>query len=335
MQRGQLGIALVYPLLLGARLALTGRSRWAVGLGGMVLALPVVIKLIPALPAGCLCLLLWASAVERNDRSAALGRATALSTGGAAGLLLFVLWLPAALVGWDANLRHLSVWAHKVAANEEVGAVHGFHMDSTTNQSLGNAIHLFSAGVNGRKVSWKRYPHWFFHDTEVARRRSEAGVTEAVVRGARLVVLAMLAILLVVGRSNRGGPAARVGVFGLSCVAVLLVSPLAWGHYYVLWLPGVVGVGAWGVERGALRAATVLAVVPVVLTWVHYLSQHTLGEYGLLGLGTAAWFVVAWAFGIAWLLRSREANHASIRVDERHAVKSVRLAVDGRVGSAS
>ena len=50
LQRGQVGIALVYSLLLGFRLSLGGRS-WPIWcLGGVVLGWPIVVKLIPAYP---------------------------------------------------------------------------------------------------------------------------------------------------------------------------------------------------------------------------------------------------------------------------------------------
>ena len=62
LQRGQVGIALVYSLLLGFRLSLGGRS-WPIWcLGGVVLGWPIVVKLIPALPVAVLLLQHWAAA---------------------------------------------------------------------------------------------------------------------------------------------------------------------------------------------------------------------------------------------------------------------------------
>ena len=52
LQRGQIGVVLLYPLLLGFRLVLLGKRRTSWFLGGVVLALPVVLKLTPILPVG-------------------------------------------------------------------------------------------------------------------------------------------------------------------------------------------------------------------------------------------------------------------------------------------
>ena len=63
LQRGQLGIVLLYLLLLGMRLAMTARNGWTAAVGGIVLALPVAIKLTPALPVAFLC---WQSLIVRS-----------------------------------------------------------------------------------------------------------------------------------------------------------------------------------------------------------------------------------------------------------------------------
>ena len=44
-------------------------------------------------------------------------------------------------------------------------------------------------------------------------------------------------------------------------------------------------------RQGQLKAATALATVPVGLVWVHYLTKPWFGQFGLLGLGTLAWFL--------------------------------------------
>ena len=57
LQRGQVGVVKMYLLLLGLRVTLSGRSYRAWLLGGVVLALPVVLKIVPALPVGFLLFL--------------------------------------------------------------------------------------------------------------------------------------------------------------------------------------------------------------------------------------------------------------------------------------
>src|SRR5262249_14810178 len=66
LQRGQVGILLAYLLLLGFRCVVASRTSWGMLFGGVVLALPITIKVIPALPVACLCLLLAAVAARQH-----------------------------------------------------------------------------------------------------------------------------------------------------------------------------------------------------------------------------------------------------------------------------
>ena len=50
LQRGQVSVVILYLLLLGLRLILCGRSYRAAIVGGVVLALPIAIKIVPILP---------------------------------------------------------------------------------------------------------------------------------------------------------------------------------------------------------------------------------------------------------------------------------------------
>src|SRR5262249_7072596 len=54
LQRGQVAMALLWPLMLGLRLALEARTWPATVLAGVVLALPIAIKLTPLIPVGLL-----------------------------------------------------------------------------------------------------------------------------------------------------------------------------------------------------------------------------------------------------------------------------------------
>jgi len=110
LQRGQVGILKLYLLMLGLRLILGGRSYRSWLGGGIVLALPVALKILPLLQVGfLLCLLLidllrayW----KRSPMRASIGRRfVASGTGFAAGLVLFFLLVPAMLIGWQANLH--------------------------------------------------------------------------------------------------------------------------------------------------------------------------------------------------------------------------------------
>src|SRR5262249_23704870 len=67
--------------------------------------------------------------------------------------------------------------------------------------------------------------------------------------------------------------------------------PLSWGHYYMAQAPAVLLVPIWLLQRGKLTQAKVVAVIPPVLSWSHYLAMPRVGGLGLLGLGTTAWFL--------------------------------------------
>lgn len=294
LQRGQLGVALVYPLLLGLRLVLEARGRRAVWLGGVVLAWPVAVKLLPALPVACLVAQQWTGALarRRDPESSETGKAAALTAGVACGGLLWLLLVPAAFLGWDGNLGHLRTWVRKVVVNQKVEKDHGFHFDSVSNQSLYNAAHLLSAQARGRVVKRSNFRYWLMADTLTARRRAADYKARWVVHATRAGLLALLGTL-VLASGWRGGPAVQASTFGLACLAVLLISPLAWTHYYVLAFPAFLLTSAWLVATGRPRGALALAALGAVPIWVHYLAVRQVGPYGLLGLATTCWFTVA------------------------------------------
>jgi hypothetical protein len=311
LQRGQVGIALLYALLLGYRLVLAGAGRSSVFLGGLVLAWAVVVKLIPALPVGFLIWQRLVAAIRAGRDRCALERAGVLSLGVIAGGLLFVLAIPALALGWNANLRHLETWTHKVVTNVDPGQESKFHIDSATNQSFANASHLLASHLRTihpddpallvlRFAKTPEELRWA-QDTATANLRRADRTTERIVRG---TVIAMLALLLGLGiapaRDDRLGQAAA---FGLACLAMLLVSPVAWTHYEMMALPAVVAVPLWLDRRGYPKTARWMASVPVALVWSHYLSRQWAGQFGLLGLGIAAWFLACGTLVLAIELR--------------------------------
>lgn len=294
LQRGQLGVALVYPLLLGFRLVLESRGRRAVWLGGVVLAWPVVVKLLPALPVACLVVQQWASALgrRRSPGTSETSKALALTAGVASGGILWLLLVPAACLGWDANLGRLRTWVGKVVVNHNVAREHGFFFDSVSNQSLYNAAHLLSAQVRGRAVKRSDYRYWLMADTVTARRRAADHATRRLVHAARAGLLALLGTLTLLS-GYRGGLGVRAATYGLACLAIVLISPLAWTHYYVVALPALILAPAWLVATGRPRGALVLAALGALPVWIHYLAIRQVGPYGLLGLATTCWFTVA------------------------------------------
>jgi len=320
LQRGQLGIALVYPLLLGFRLDLSGRSRLASLLGGVVLAWPAVVKLVPAVPVAFLLLTRWAAALAPRRAPSSAGRAAALTLGVVLGGFFFVLAIPAACVGWGENLLHLRTWARKVATSPDMGQEAKFHLDSVSNQSLGNAAHLLAATLRRSAADKTAGMHWLAVDRAIAARRRADYTTRSVVQVARALVLVLLtAVALRV--SLRLDELGQAATYGLACLAPLLVSPLAWGHYYVLALPAVLCVPLWLVRRGHHFAAKAVAVGLPALTWMHYGLMSWFGPIGLLGLGTTVWFLAVCAVALrvrAPFIDDNANLPTGMRADVRH-----------------
>src|SRR5271166_498386 len=297
LQRGQVGIALVYPLLLGFRLSLGGRS-WPIWcLGGVVLGWPIVVKLIPALPVAVLLLQRWAAALAPSRSPRSLSRATTVTFGLALGVFLFTFTIPAACIGWIQNLHHLHTWSRKVVTSQDMGREVFVEVDNDSNQSFSNAAYLLAARIRGRATAGANsvtdqaaHRQWLAAVTAINTHRHGDYVTAEWVRGAQVIALVLLIVAgLAVGL--RGDVLAQAATYGLACLAIVLISPVAWSHYYMLWLPSVLLVPPWLIRQGKLRAARVVTAVPLGLIWAHYLAKPWLGQFGLLGLGTLTWFL--------------------------------------------
>jgi Glycosyltransferase family 87 len=282
MQAGQLGIAILYLLMLGCRLVLQGK-RWPIWfLGGLTLSLPASVKLVPSLPVVFLLFQQWLAVVFPNRTGRPWGRAIGSTLGVSAGAFLFLLIIPASIIGWQKNLHSLDVWQKQVVMNERVGPTASFNVHSYRNQSLANAVYLWSKPAGGFSGTASKRGQTGDRPERIAN----PGVRVAI--GVVLVVL--LAVASIVGRRGNGLDASTA--FGLACCASLLVSPLAWGHYFMVELPALICVPMWLWRRGMPKAARVAAVVPAVLSWAYYLAMPQVGGLGVLGLGTAGWFLV-------------------------------------------
>ncbi len=223
MQSGQLGIAILYLLMLGFRLVVQDRSRSRWFLGGVVLALPAVVKLVPALPVAFVILLGWWVAAQPGSGVRRWARATRLTAGVATGVVVFALVIPASLIGWRANLGYLGHWHSQIVTNERVGPHANFNIHSYRNQSLANACYLWEKATN-RVLRLDS-------QSKSSQDRPERIAHPAV----RAVIGLLVAMLLVVGCSlaSERDPLGLATAYGLACCATLLVSPLSWGHYYM------------------------------------------------------------------------------------------------------
>ncbi len=313
LQRGQLGIALLYGLLLGFRLVLEDRGRAWTFLGGVVLAWTAVVKLIPALP---VAVLFW----QRGGRALVFPKertgVASLGLGLAFGGFVFLLAIPMAVLGWDANIRHLDTWVRKVVTNRDPAQESGFHLDSSSNQSFNNAAHSLATNLRFHELAKKRAELLRFAKTAPERRwaidrafalvrRSDIGTHRVVQVIQGLMLILLLALALSVGRNDLSG---QTAVFGLACLGMLLISPVAWTHYYLVVLPAILGVPRWMESRGRPRLAAVLACFPAILVCSHYLLKRWLGEFGLLGLGIAVWYLTVSILMLRTLWFSSEAK---------------------------
>ena len=293
LQRGQVGVLLLYLLLLGWRLCLEGRTALSHSTAGVVLAASIVLKVTPLLPVACLCgqMLLAASFHSQRRAQARLAWATTLGVLG--GVALFALLVPASLIGWDTNTHHLQTWWTLVGTKAGDPGYDNFAGDSHTvrNQSLSNAAQRFG--------NWAAFQVGAGPDDRAApadgaepKMPMDAPLAKQTLLATRLLLLALLAwpMWTTVRRQDRLGQAATVG---LACVATLVASPISRGHYFMLLLPAVLLVPAWLNEAGRTRAAQQMAWSAVALVMAHYLLMRFTGRIGLLGIGITVWYVAA------------------------------------------
>jgi hypothetical protein len=285
LQRGQVGIAIVYFLLLGFRLVLTGRTARTRFLGGIALALPVAIKLTPILPAGVLLLI----ELIRSSRH----RFAAAFAGGMAGLAAFFLIIPSGLIGWGENLHHLHTWLHRVVLSDAVADENDFNAKSGRNQSLANAAYR-CGNYFGRVVGGGPEDRYvgapFYMDRQQPMLMDAAWVGQATY----FAIGALCTLFLgVVVRRLRGDELDMAATVGVACVLTLVASPLSWGHHFIILLPGVLLFSLWSYRCHGVIAAAVWAAVPLALLWTHYLALSWAGRCGLLGIGVAIWSFAA------------------------------------------
>jgi hypothetical protein len=290
LQRGQTGIAVLYFLLLGFRLLMENRTARGEMLAGVVLALPIVLKATPLLPVafalGQQALAAWFS----TGRISRFVRPGAGVAGVALGLALFLLIVPASVIGWQANLRHLGTWWNTVARLEESALREDYAGDNTTerNQSLTNAVHRFGNWAAGEPQP--------LSGTWTAPTIADRPMDTKLVKVLLLAIRAGIGcLLLAVGyRTARANDLLGQAVgFSLAYLATLVVCQIARGHYFVIWLPTVLFTSVWLLKQGRPRSAAWHAIVPAALVLIHYLFLSTAGSIGLLGLGTAAWYASA------------------------------------------
>ena len=295
LQRGQVGIAVLLPLLIGFRLISETQGAFWWFWGGTLLALPVVIKVTPALPVSILLLQQFIAAVRTERSQIALRRFLHCLSGFTVGMIFFLLLIPTILIGLEDNIRHLETWYTGVATSERLGQTKDFDVHSVRNQSLDNAVYrlgnwfayTFTGGPDDRGTSLPTAPPTQFPmDTPIVR------TILVVLR----VLLALLLIIVAVRWHWETVGAGQVAVFGIACAMSLPLSPISWGHHFVMLLPGMLFL-PWALYETHRSAARWLAILAATLMLGHYSTLEfaggIAGRLGLLGIGIAIWCTVA------------------------------------------
>ncbi|QDU69964.1 glycosyltransferase 87 family protein [Engelhardtia mirabilis] len=243
-------------LLVGATVVATA-LWWSTrrdGLAGGAIALGATLKVTP--------LLLLALPLARRSPLGLLGFAI--------GLLLFVVVLPGALLGFDFNLELIGAWYDQMLAPYLSSADPGPMQTQQINQSLLGAMSRLttdSLAIEARGDTWPA-------DVSVALVHLDPASFRCLHRAACAAVVGVFAAALV-RRPVRHLALAHVS---LGALAMLLVSERSWKHHHVTlalpiaWCCGVAFSAAPVRERAVATAALVAS-----------LAGHALSGSGVLG----------------------------------------------------
>lgn len=291
LQRGQVGVLLLYLLLLGFRLLLEYGAAWSAVLGGVIITLAPAVKIPTALPpvlVGLTLLVQWSCGKAEGAR----GRAIGFAIGGIAGVFLWLFLVPSLYTGWDMNAIYLKTWAEKVTFNSRVGEANNFDIYTARNQALENAIYRAANFTD----------HVFFDgpldvlDDGITITPGPHAMDHPAFRGIALAWRGLLAILLLATVWRMRHEADRVSlaaIFGLGCAGSLAISPISWGHHFAVLLPASLSVPWWLWSRGYQRSALAFATALPMLTLAHYFFLPWAGRSGVLGIGMGVWLTLA------------------------------------------
>lgn len=223
-------------------------------LAGLAIALGATIKVTPLL-------LLLLPGLRRSAPGV---------VGAAAGLGLFVVLLPAALLGFDHNLQLVDAWSNQMLAPYLGGAELGPMQTQQINQSLLGTLSRWltdSLAIEARGDTWP-------NDVTIALVQLDPATFRLVHRGACLALVALFAAA-VWRRPQRRYALAHVS---LGALTMLLVSERTWKHHHVTvvlplaWCLGVALTPGPRRERLVAGAAAVASLL-----------GHALSGSGVLG----------------------------------------------------
>jgi hypothetical protein len=189
----------------------------------------------------------------------------------------------------------LRTWYTDVVVNERLGETHNFDVHSVRNQNLNNAVHLFgnwfaytfTGGPDDQGTSLPTMPP------------TPLPMDAPIVRTVLVVLRVLLALLLIVVAVRchwETEGASQMAAFSLACAMSLPLSPISWGHQFLILLPGILFI-PWALYEAHRSAARWLAILAVTLILVHFstlaFSGGIAGRLGLLGIGIAIWCTIA------------------------------------------
>ena len=224
----------------------------------------------------------------RKDRTVVM-RALKSCVGFGFGVVLFLLIIPTLLIGWQNNLDGIEYFLKNVVMNPNFARDWGFDIHSIRNQSLAGASWQLTDTIQGGLGT--------AHNAEVdGIHPFDTGPIAGVVSTLRWLILGFFLFTLVrvsTARTTWKRREAAAVVFGLSCVATLVFSPVSWGHHFVQALPGFIAIPAWLHIRGFGRGAFIMSLAPAVLVLAHYIALPFAGPLGILGFGITAWLITS------------------------------------------
>jgi hypothetical protein len=306
LQRGQVGLVVLWPLLMGFRFTLDTQGMIRPFCGGILLAFPVALKVTPALPVCILLVRFLSDAYQQGWSLLPWKRFTHTAAGVAMGVVLFFILVPTMTIGWKDNLRHLETWYERVATNEQVGLAQQFNVHSVRNQGLANAVY--------RLGNWLEFKVADGPDDRIADNLArtkeklpmDTAVVDHLITGLRAFLVVLLLLVAVRWRWETD-PLGQAAVFGLACAMTLPLSPISWGHHFVLLLPGALFLPLTLYVQGRSLAARALAISAAALLLMHYsaleLAGGIAGRLGVLGIG-----MTVWCAAVSTLLLYRPSN---------------------------
>jgi len=241
--------------------------------------------LTPALPVAAWLLCRLVRALREKRSRVFLVPASAV----ACGALVWLVLLPASLLGWRANVEHLQTWSETVLLSDRDDPDQQSNPHGARNQSLANAFYRcgnFVLAAAGSAPDDRLIDH---PDHRGEPTPMDAPWFRTVLHGFRLVFLALL-VLLALRTAGVGG---ELALFGWACALSLVLSPISRGHHFVLLWPAALLVPL-ELRRRGVRGARPLAIAAAAMCLLHYAWPPFMGRLGLLGISTALWCVAAW-----------------------------------------